>query len=135
DVLQVPALRERREDIPVLVEHFMQKVIEEVPGLERKAFTPAALKALEAYSWPGNVRQLKSVVERLVYSVPAGTVDAGDLPPEVTAGEKPAVTFEEQISALEKRLVDSALRDARWNQKRAAQLLGLTYDQFRHYYK
>jgi DNA-binding NtrC family response regulator len=135
DVLQVPPLRDRREDIPVLVEHFMQKLLEEVPGLERKTFTPAALRALESGGWPGNVRQLKSVVERLVYSVQGPTVDASDLPPEVTSGEKPAVTFEEQISALERRLVDTALRDARWNQKRAAQVLGLTYDQFRHYYK
>ncbi|MBI3722436.1 sigma-54-dependent Fis family transcriptional regulator [bacterium] len=135
DVLVIPPLRERREDVPVLVEHFMQAVVAEVPHLSRKTFSPAALKALEAYSWPGNVRQLKSVTERLVYSVPEDTVDVAHLPLEVTTGEKPAVTFEEQVSALEKRLVDQALRDARWNQKRAAQLLGLTYDQFRHYYK
>ncbi|HZU96001.1 MAG TPA: sigma-54 dependent transcriptional regulator [Planctomycetota bacterium] len=135
DTLVVPPLRDRREDVPVLVEHFAAKLLEEVAGLERKAFTPAALKALEAYSWPGNVRQLKSVVERLVYSVPEPAIDVAHLPLEVTAGEKPAITFEDQVSALEKRLVDQALRDARWNQKRAAQLLGLTYDQFRHYYK
>jgi DNA-binding NtrC family response regulator len=135
DVLVVPPLRERREDIPLLIEHFATAVVNEVPGLERKTFTPAAVKALEAFSWPGNVRQLKAVVERLVYSVPGAEVDAPHLPLDVVEGEKPAVTLEEQVAALEKRLVDQALRDARWNQKRAAQLLGLTYDQFRHYYK
>jgi DNA-binding NtrC family response regulator len=135
DTLVVPSLRDRREDVPILVDHFAEKLLEEVSGLQRKTFTPAALKALEAYSWPGNVRQLKSVVERLIYSVPESEIDVPHLPLEVTAGEKPAVTFEDQVSALEKKLIDQALRDARWNQKRAAQLLALTYDQFRHYYK
>jgi DNA-binding NtrC family response regulator len=135
DTLVVPPLRERRDDVAILIEHFAAAVVEEVAGLTRKTFTPAAVKALEAYSWPGNVRQLKSVVERLIYSVPESTIEVGHLPLEITSGEKPAVTFEEQVSALEKKLVDVSLRDARWNQKRAAQLLGLTYDQFRHYYK
>src|SRR5207247_306479 len=66
EVLRVPPLRERREDIPMLVDHFARRFAAEVK-LAPKRFTDAAVKGLEGYSWPGNIRELKNVVERLVF--------------------------------------------------------------------
>jgi DNA-binding NtrC family response regulator len=90
-----------------------------------------------AYAWPGNIRELKNVVERLVFSVAAEEVDATDIPLEVRQ-PRPAAgggTFAERIDALEREMLERGLAEAGGNQKKAAAILGLTYDQFRHYYK
>jgi psp operon transcriptional activator PspF len=135
EVLRVPPLRERRDDIPLLVDHMARQFATEVK-LQPKRFTEAAVKGLQGYSWPGNIRELKNVVERLVFSVEGETVDAAHLPREVREGKKAAgLSFTERVEALERELLESALEEAGGNQKRAAQILGLTYDQLRHYYK
>jgi len=82
-VVRLPPLRERSEDIDVLAHHFLREAAErsqrrEVPGL-----THGAIAALHAYEWPGNVRQLRSAVERAFVLASAGEIDVGDLPPEV----------------------------------------------------
>jgi DNA-binding NtrC family response regulator len=64
-LIQVPSLNERREDIPLLVEHFVQKIAEE-QGTVKKSFTPKAIKLLQEYDWTGNIRELRNVVERLI---------------------------------------------------------------------
>jgi psp operon transcriptional activator len=153
DVLLLPPLRERREDILLLANHFAARMAFELGYAEVPRFSDAALAALERYAWPGNVRELKNVVERAVYrtdaalitdivfdpfpsSLGAGLMAAGEPPPALEP-EAAAVDarsnqpFLAAVQAFEIRLLQQALRDARYHQKKAAQLLGLTYHQFR----
>jgi DNA-binding NtrC family response regulator len=88
-----------------------------------------------AYHWPGNIRQLKNVVERLYVSDKDRVVHTSELPLEITATDPIQGTFHDRVRAYEKTLLFNALKDARGNQKEAAKTLGLSYDQFRHYYK
>jgi len=137
DVLRVPALRERPDDIPILAEHFARRFAAEVKLPERR-FTAAALEALARCPWPGNVRELKNVVERLVFSVQEPEIDAPHIPRDLRDAKRAAsaVTgFAERVESLEREMLDAALSEAGGNQKKAAAALGLTYDQLRHYYK
>jgi DNA-binding NtrC family response regulator len=133
--LVLPPLRERRADIPLLIDHFIRELHAEMPDLVRAEITKEAVEALTAYRWPGNVRELKNVIERLYVSDRDRVIDAAELPLEVTAPEPIRGTFREQVRTFEQTLLLSALRDARGNQREAARRLGMTYDQFRHYYK
>jgi DNA-binding NtrC family response regulator len=133
--LTLPPLRKRREDIPGLVEHIVEQLHAEIPDLERKAFTPAAIGDLQAYHWPGNVRQLKNVVERVYIFDEDRVIRSSELPLEVTSLEPRGGTFYEKVVAYEKTLLLNALKDALGNQRLAAERLGMSYDQFRHYYK
>ncbi len=85
--LQVPPLRERREDIPRLAEHFLAQASIEA-GLEPKRFVVAALDALREFSWPGNVRQLENVCRRLAVLASGRQITIGDLPIELRSGSK-----------------------------------------------
>jgi DNA-binding NtrC family response regulator len=134
DVL-LPPLRERREDVPVLVDHFIARLHEELPDLGAASFTEAAMKALAAYTWPGNVRELRNVVERLYVCDRDRTIQTSELPLEVTAAEPLEGTFSQRVRAFEKTLLRTALQDASGNQRAAAQKLGLSYDQFRHHFR
>ena len=80
----VPPLRDRREDIPLLVEYFLSRFTA-VNRSPITSVTPAAMKALVAYSWPGNVRELENAIERIVVTVQGNVIDVGDLSPEVRA--------------------------------------------------
>jgi DNA-binding NtrC family response regulator len=131
----LPPLRERREDVPLLIDHFIARLHEELPDLGAARFTEAAVKELAAYSWPGNVRELKNVIERLYVSDRDRTIQASELPLEVTTTEPIRGTFSQKVRAFEKALLANALKDAGGNQRAAAQKLGMTYDQFRHYYR
>jgi DNA-binding NtrC family response regulator len=82
--LHIPALRERREDIPALVEHFGRDAAQR-HGARTKQFEPEALSALERYSWPGNIRELRNVVEGAVLMATGEAVTVSDLPPDITA--------------------------------------------------
>jgi len=82
--LRLPALRERREDIPALARHFLTKSAHDL-GVEGKRLTPAALTFLQAQDWPGNVRQLENVCHWVTVMAPGQVVDVKDLPPEVRA--------------------------------------------------
>jgi DNA-binding NtrC family response regulator len=87
--IAVPPLRERRDDIPELVTHFLNKFV----AANRSPITgvsPEAMKALVAYSWPGNVRELENLIERMVVAVPHETIDLPDLPSEVRAQDNVA---------------------------------------------
>jgi psp operon transcriptional activator len=133
--LRLPPLRERREDIPLLIEHFITQLHSELPDLGEARFTEAAIRDLVAYDWPGNVRELKNVIERLYVCDRDRTIQASELPLEITAHEPVAGTFAQRVRAFEKTLLGNALKDAEGNQSAAAERLGMTYDQFRHYYK
>ncbi len=80
--IHVPPLRERTEDIPALVEHFLHRAAEDT-GLERKWIAPDALEALAGYHWPGNVRELENFCQRMTVMAPGDTIQLSDLPAEI----------------------------------------------------
>jgi two-component system, NtrC family, response regulator AtoC len=129
--IQLPPLRERRDDIPVFVKHFIEKFS---PGSSMQV-SQAAMRALMAYHWPGNVRQLENAVERAV-ALSAGRrdIDSADLPSEVQmipqAAETPAVDFPDDgldlpayLAAIERDLIRRSLDRTGGNRNRAAELL------------
>lgn len=133
--LILPPLRKRREDIPALIEYFIRQLHREIPNLEPKQFTESAISELQAYHWPGNIRQLKNIIERLYISDEDGIIHASELPLEITSVEPLRGNFYEKVMAYEKTLLLTALKDHNGNQRAAADSLGMTYDQFRHFYK
>ena len=125
--INLPSLRKRREDIPLLVEHFNQK-FSEVYGLAPKKIPEETLKLLSGYRWPGNVRQLENAVERAFALGEKPEIAPHDLPPEVrgetpaqTAAQAEPVTFKE----AEKAAVERAMAAAGDNKSEAARLLGV----------
>jgi len=132
--LHVPPLRERRQDIDPLIDHFAKRIAFEAPWLRPKRFTEPARKILRSRTWPGNVRELRSLVECLAYAVEEDLIDAHHIPPPNRA-DLAAGPFHEQVQGLQRLLIETALAEARYNQQAAAENLGLRYDQFRHYYR
>jgi DNA-binding NtrC family response regulator len=133
--IEMPPLRARRDDVPLLVHHFLDALARE-KSTGPCSVSPAAMARLAAYDWPGNVRELENLVERLVILRGEGEIDVDDLPPELretrpavatTAPEVPAegLSFNEVVEQLETDLIRQALERTHWNKNRAAQLLGL----------
>ena len=133
--LQLPPLRERREDIPLLVQHFLQRGgAETSPPL---AIAQEAMRALMDYSWPGNVRQLENAIERAVaFGRARGRIERSDLPPDVAAVPQQAGTFsillpddgldlEATVDAIARDLIVRALERTGGHKGQAATLLGL----------
>ncbi|MDF7807036.1 phage shock protein operon transcriptional activator [Pontiellaceae bacterium B12219] len=157
EVLFLPPLRSRREDIMLLADHFASRMAFELGYDEIPKFSRKMISQLEAYAWKGNIRELKNVVERAVYQSEGGRIDSVVFDPfvspypfeplgesqspgldEVPAVGKRAVepvqldgSFKESVRKHELELLRTALERSRFNQRRAAALLGLTYDQFR----
>ncbi len=133
DVVRVPPLRERRGDVPILATHFLREFLREVPALGEKPFAADAMAALERYAFPGNVRELKTIIERAAYRDTTQEINVEDLalPRDATNGAEG--TFEERVAAYERRLVEHALAAAGGNQAEAARSLGLAYHRFRYY--
>jgi len=124
--LRVPPLRERREDIPVLASHFLSMYA----AANARAVTgiaPAAMSMLVGYEWPGNIRELEHAIERAVALTTHSVVQPEDLPPKcveaVAAPEPPGSPL--SLRGVVTRHVRRVLREARWNKKLAAQLLGV----------
>jgi DNA-binding NtrC family response regulator len=130
--IHLPPLRERRDDIPLLVKHFLEKF-----SAGATTVSQGAMRLLMAYPWPGNVRQLENAVERAV-ALSAGreTLDVSDLPPEVEATPQttatPFVDFPDNglnmpayLAAIERDLIQRALDRTKGNRNRAADLLGI----------
>ena len=134
--VKLPPLRDRRDDIPLLVQHFLQKLCAD---LERETVTMSqdAMRRLMAYSWPGNVRQLENIVERaLAFSKGRPQIDVADLGPEIVEprGETPrdeswlpdeGLDFESYIGGLELALIRRSLQKTHGNKRQAAKLLNL----------
>ncbi len=127
--IRTPALRERREDVPVLAEHFARLFTEE-HNYHPKKFTPAALKALQDASWRGNVRELRNLIERLVIMVPGESVDITDLPAEffrapadIIAGTLRLNTLQEFKDEAEKAFILAKLREHGWNVSKTAEAI------------
>jgi psp operon transcriptional activator len=168
DVITVPPLRERQDDILLLAQKFAEGMARELDREYFAGFSPAAERTLLSYSWPGNVRELRNVVERAVYrldharqviervdfdpfaspyrpqpSPDTATLSAASVPAPgqaaagvVAAEAKPAepslpLNLESTVAEFEIGLLNRALSEARFNQKRAAELLELSYHQFR----
>jgi len=126
---QVPPLRERREDIPVLVEHFNRKFSAEY-GKAAKEFTADAIESLQASNWFGNVRELKNTIERIVIMSGKTKVEADDLPELDTASETPAIsfrfpTFKDATDAYQREFIQHKLAEFEGNVAKAAEDMGV----------
>ena len=124
-------LRERRDDIPLLVEHFLRKFADENKRPPRR-IARAALHKLVGYRWPGNVRELENEIVRAA-SLGGDVIAVEDLSPQVAAGEPEAalespddLTLKHRVERLERTLLREALHRAAGNQTQAARLLGLS---------
>jgi two-component system response regulator AtoC len=124
-VVEVPALRQRREDIPQLVQHFLTSP----RSGKTLAFARDALERLVAYDWPGNIRELRNLVERLQILQEGSEVRASDLPPELRRAPEPVDVPDKREPALvplahiERRHVERVLAATGWNKARAARVL------------
>jgi len=122
----LPPLRERREDIPPLVEHFSM-LVAKINGWKTKPFAAGAIQALESHSWPGNVRELRNVVERLMLLAEA-EVDEDTVRTVFPTGARPATpsgTLAARVDAFERETIRSELELSRHNVTEAARALGL----------
>jgi two-component system response regulator PilR (NtrC family) len=139
--IRLPPLRERREDIPLLLAHFLQKFGKEL-GKEVRGVTPEALAVLERHHWPGNIRELENVVERAIV-LGAGEVLGADSLPESVRRERPlrgmdvdlpeeGMDIEATLDGLERRYLQRALERTQGVQTKAAELLKMTFRQFRY---
>ncbi len=131
--LNIPPLRERPGDIPLLVDFFIQKFIDEYAGAVPKQFTSRAMSALCRYRWPGNVRQLENYLHRIFVLSENVVIDLDELPPEILDTSLPSTDFEIDIPesgvSLEdiiKEYVRTAIEKTNGNQSKAAEMLGLT---------
>jgi len=137
EVLKIPPLRARPEDVEVLALHFLERFVGEVPALTTRRLSRAALDALRAHSFPGNVRELKNVIERAVYRDDAPEIGPADLglPAHGSSESGGGHGFVAEVAALERRLLTEALETTDGNRAEAARRLGLTYDALRHHLK
>ena len=133
EVVRVPPLRERQGDIGVLARHFLRDFLREVPALGAKEFDGPALAALERYPFPGNVRELKTIVERAAYRDTTQEVNADDLALPGAAAPGASGTFHERVAAFQRGLLQQALEACGGNQAEAARRLGLAYHRFRYF--
>jgi psp operon transcriptional activator len=151
DVVTLPPLRARREDIPLLAEHFARAMARTLGRPAFAGLTAAALAQLQDHDWPGNVRELKNAVERSLYRWPDPALpldriildpfaspwrpaaDSPALPAPAREEEDSTVPFLERVKQFESALLRAALAANGNNQRRAAAALGLNYHQFRHY--
>ncbi|MDO8476491.1 MAG: sigma-54 dependent transcriptional regulator [Candidatus Rokubacteria bacterium] len=140
--IQLPPLRERREDIPLLVAHFLQKFSKEL-GKDVRGVTPEAMAVLERYRWPGNIRELENVLERAIV-LGAGDMLGIDSLPESVRRERPVkgldsvdlpedgLDLEATLDTIEGRYLQRALDRTGGVQTKAAELLKMTFRQFRY---
>jgi len=140
--IHLPPLRERREDIPLLIAHFLQKFTKDL-GKDVRGVAPDALSVLERYHWPGNIRELENVLERAVV-LGAGDMLSAESLPESVRRERPSrgpelvdipdegLDLETTLDDLERRYLQRALDRTGGVQTKAAELLRMTFRQFRY---
>src|SRR5690242_9426505 len=125
--IKLPPLRHRRDDIPLLVDHFLKR---QPPASAQKTVSKEAMEVLMKYDWPGNVRELENVMERALVLDESGVVEPEDLPEKIRFGiqqrgtlviDSPTLTLEE----LEKEYILKVLNHTRWQKKRASDVLGI----------
>ena len=139
--IRLVPLRDRKADIPDLVEHFLHKKCEEM-NRPLKRLTDRAMAAMASYTWPGNVRELENVVERTLVLADRNVVDVNDLPLDVEASraevsaeelEDSAIPLTRRLEDLERQLIEQALEQAGGVKTKAAEMLGIKTSAF--YYK
>lgn len=164
EVLVLPPLRARKGDIRLLADHFAARMAFEIGRAKIPRFSQKALAALEAHSWPGNIREMKNVVERAVYrsesdvinsivfnpfenpyasteSAESSTASGHPSRPPLSVhnawpeDDLPDKSFDEAVWEFKVRLLEKALKKANFHQKKAARILGMTYHQFRALYR
>lgn len=124
--ITVPPLRERKEDIPELVEYFLEYFATEY-GQRPKKITPEALKAIENYNWPGNIRELRNVIERLVIMIQSNIIS----PRDIIIGENTRSdyfsfkTLKEARESFEKDFIEKKLEENNWNISKTAEILNI----------
>jgi transcriptional regulator with PAS, ATPase and Fis domain len=125
--IKLPPLRHRRDDIPLLIDHFLKR---HAAGSPPKQMTKETIELLMKYDWPGNVRELENVMERSLVLDERGTITPEDLPDKIRYGlsqrgsliiDSPSMTLEE----LEKEYIMKVLHHTRWQKKRASEILGI----------
>ena len=139
--IQLPPLRDRRDDIPLLAQHFVQKISAEL-GKAVKGVSPDALAVLESYRWPGNIRELENVIERALVLGSGDMLEAEALPPDLNimrdTQEVPVeippdgIDLEAMLDQIERRYLQMALSRTGGVQTRAAELLRVSFRQFRY---
>jgi two-component system response regulator PilR (NtrC family) len=139
--IHMPPLRERLEDIPLLVAHFVARVTKDV-GKSVKGISPESLAILERYHWPGNIRELENIVERAIVLGSGDFLSPESLPAQLRAPRNeqtvnveipPAgMDLEGTLTRIENGYIRLALERSGWLQVRAAELLGLSFRQFRY---
>jgi two-component system response regulator PilR (NtrC family) len=142
--IQLPPLRERREDIPLLVSYFLQKYSEQM-HLPAKRISAEAMRTLEGYTWPGNVRELENLIERALALSTSTALTAADLPAYLLAPKSSAepglalpvegIDLEAYLERQRAELMRQALERAGGVQTQAAELLRMTFRSFRYYAK
>ncbi|MGH9464426.1 MAG: sigma-54-dependent transcriptional regulator [Thermoanaerobaculia bacterium] len=141
--VRLPPLRQRREDIPLLVDHFLKKYAAEM-GIPPKRLSVEALKILEAYHWPGNVRELENVIERALALSTGDALGADDIPthllrpgPGLAEIELPSdgLDLDAHLDDVRRDLMTQALERCAGVQTKAAELLGMSFRSFRYYGK
>ena len=133
--IETPALRERRDDIPLLVQHFIE-IMRREKGRPIESVSSDALKLLCDYDWPGNVRQLENVIEQISVLSSEREIRVEDLPPQLRAPKEPlpfeaprvssqGIVFNDVVERIQRDLILQALELSHGNKNRAAQILGL----------
>jgi two-component system, NtrC family, response regulator AtoC len=134
--IELPPLRERREDIPLLVEHFVRKHVQRT-GKRIERVEKGALGALEAYDWPGNVRELENAIERAVVLASGTVIDVGDVSlmgaASAAASGLPSQKLHSNVEWAERESVKRALRQAGGVKKDAAEILGISQRALSYY--
>jgi len=144
--ISLPALRERREDIPLLAEHFLEKFAEQM-GKSISGISKSAMDLLAGYEWPGNIRELENVLERAVALEATPAILAESLPPTIReesskvaavaldALPEGGIDLEAHVQEIERGYIAQALERAGGVQVKAAELLGMSFRSFRYYVK
>jgi len=137
--INLPPLRDRKEDVPLLIEHFL-KIYNEKNGRNLQGFHPRALDALMRYFWPGNIRELENVVERSVILTRDDYVMFQDLPEQIRSAVgdplpehvRDGITAGMTIKEMERELIIKTLEDNEGNRTRSARILGITRRTLQH---
>jgi len=140
--ISLPPLRDRREDIPMLAERFVRRFADEM-GKEVAGFTPDAIRGLQAYAFPGNVRELENMIERAVALAGSNIIGLGDFPQELSGSagapggtllELPesGCNLDEVVNEVERRLLTAALERTGGVRTAAAKLLGISFRSMRY---
>jgi DNA-binding NtrC family response regulator len=138
--LEVPPLRNRKEDIPILINHFLEKYSAKM-GRQTKRIPPRIMKIFESYAWPGNVRELENTIERIIAIEDRETITESSLPEDLLSPQsdsdmdyelKPGFDLNATIDEISRNFVQQALRRANGNLKETAELLGINYRSLRY---